>query len=114
MAHRANNDHVLILSASPEVYLKYLKKYLPVYQVICSTVDDEGNIISNAKGKNKGILIRQYVKEQGLSVDWENSYAYGDSLSDSGVMALCGNPVKVNPKPSFRRTHTGWKTVYWT
>ncbi len=114
MAHRANNDHVLIVSASPDVYLKYLKKYLPVYEVICSTVDDKGKIIFNAKGKNKEILIRQYVKEQGLSVDWENSYAYGDSLSDSGVMALCGNPVKVNPKPSFRRTHTGWKTVYWT
>ena len=110
MAHRANNDHVLILSASPEVYLKYLKKYLPVYQVICSTVDDEGNGISNAKGKKKE-YDRQYVKERGLSVDWENSYAYGDSLSDSESW-LVQQSVKVNPKPSFRRTHTGWKTVY--
>jgi HAD superfamily hydrolase (TIGR01490 family) len=113
MAHRANDDHVLILSASPDVYLQYLKKYLPVYEVICSTVDDNGKIIHNAKGPNKVTLIQEYVKTRGLDVDWENSFAYGDSLSDAGVMALCGNPIKVNPKPSFKQTHTDWKTVYW-
>jgi len=34
----------------------------------------------------------------GKPIDWENSFAYGDSLSDLPVLDLVGNPVAVNPE----------------
>ena len=39
---------------------------------------------------------------EGQQIDWENSYAYGDSFSDLPVLELVGNPVAVNPEEKLR------------
>lgn len=38
---------------------------------------------------------------EGQEIDWENSYAYGDSFSDVPVLELVGQPVAVQPDPEL-------------
>ena len=39
---------------------------------------------------------------QGKTVDWKNSYAYGDSYADLPVLNLVGNPIAVKPDEKLR------------
>ena len=48
-------------------------------------------------GKAKVEKIHELVKSRGWDVDWASSYAYGDSITDSHMLNLVGNPVAVYP-----------------
>jgi phosphoserine phosphatase len=46
-------------------------------------------------GINKVEKLKDYIGD--TDVDWLNSYAYGDSYYDLGVLNLVGHPVAVKP-----------------
>ncbi|HLR71231.1 MAG TPA: HAD-IB family hydrolase, partial [Pseudogracilibacillus sp.] len=39
---------------------------------------------------------------RGQHIDWQNSFAYGDSYSDLSVLDLVGNPIAVKPDNKLR------------
>lgn len=59
----------------------------------------------------KHILLRQIVKERGLS--WENSYAVGDSEGDISMLEVVENPIAFNPNTQLREVamQHGWPIV---
>jgi len=48
-------------------------------------------------GEAKVTKVRELIKSHGWDVDWASSYAYGDSITDSHMMNMVGNPVAVYP-----------------
>jgi HAD superfamily hydrolase (TIGR01490 family) len=48
-------------------------------------------------GKQKGISARARLAQLGYEVDYENSFAYADSITDLGLFEIVGNPRPVYP-----------------
>ena len=94
---RRDGVRIVILSASPDIYMRLLPEYLPVDQVIatrCETADGRytGKIGANCKGEEKVARWRQANAENGYEV----CRAYGDSPSDLPMLRLAAEPVWVN------------------
>lgn len=72
---------------------------------------DKSTSIYHIQGIRKCEKIREYFKNQ--HVDWQNSFAYGDSLSDRSVLELVGNPVVVQPEPKLQKlaVEKGWEMI---
>ncbi len=48
-------------------------------------------------GKQKGIAARARLAQLGYEVDYANSFAYADSITDLGLFEIVGNPRPVYP-----------------
>lgn len=100
--HKGEGHHILLVSASPEVYLKYFKKNIYIDDIIGTRLkkieDRYTNIIDgeNCKGLEKVKRINQYLEKNDLKIDFEKSFAYSDSLLDKPMLSLVGNRYKVN------------------
>jgi HAD superfamily hydrolase (TIGR01490 family) len=104
----------ILLSASPDFYLREIKEALGFSKLICTqtTFKDNKIIITgeNCYGKSKiARLLEQYPKS---STDWQNSFCFTDNLSDSGLLSLFGNPFAVNNKKLAAR-NPGFKHLVW-
>jgi phosphatidylglycerophosphatase C len=104
----------ILLSASPDFYLKKIKECLGFSKLICTqTSFRDGKVIitgENCYGQNKiERLLEQYPKD---SIDWENSYCFTDNLADSGLLSLFGNPFAVNNNKMAVK-YTGIKKLVW-
>lgn len=56
---------------------------------------DQTKDIYHIQGERKIKAIHEALVNQ--TIDWKNSYAYGDSYSDLPVLQCVGNPVAVSP-----------------
>ncbi len=95
---------IVILSASPDVYMNVVPEFLPVDRVMttrCELDPDErytGRIGANCKGGEKAARWREADPDNAFEV----IRAYGDSASDVPMLRLAKEPVWVNPKRSAR------------
>lgn len=110
--HRAG-DLVLLVSASPEVYLKHLKDVLPVEDIIATKTDAACKVTLNVVKEEKNRQIMRWLNERGIEVDWANSHAYGDSSNDLHMLGMVGKPILVNPKARTRRRGPGIPVLHW-
>lgn len=62
---------------------------------------DNETTIYHIQGKRKTEMIMKTF--EGQQIDWEHSFAYGDSYSDLPVLELVGNPVAVRPEERLQR-----------
>ena len=100
--HLIAGDHVLLVSGAFAPMLNEVTRDLAIHEVIGTqipmsngTIDTETSIY-HIQGERKNEMIEQAL--QGLDIDWKNSSAYGDSISDITVLELVGNPVAVRPE----------------
>lgn len=104
--HKEQGCHILLISASPEVYLKYLKKNSCINMVIGTRLKIVNGKYTNkicgenCKGIEKVNRIQHYLKENDLEIDFEKSFGYSDSLSDKPMLSLVKNRYKVNKNES--------------
>lgn len=111
--HQQQGHMVLIVSASPDVYMQYLRQPLGVQDVLATLVDSQGICGTNCKGQQKVARIQAWLAARGLQADWNHCWGYGDTLSDLEYLKLCGHAVCVNPKPSLRRAAPRMPVAYW-
>jgi phosphatidylglycerophosphatase C len=109
--HRRQGDLVLLLSASPACYMDYVKDLLPVDEVLASPTDAYGKVTVTTRHHEKVKRLQSFT--EGMDIDWENSWAYGDSAADLPVMRLTGHPVLVNPKPAMLKAGQGLPVEMW-
>jgi len=87
--HVAAGDRIILLSASPELYVPKIAETLGIQEVICTRVKQEkdrwtGEIDGrNCKGEEKVAAIRRWLA---VEQSPEDCYAYGDSKSDLPVL----------------------------
>ena len=100
--HLVEGDHVLLVSGAFTPMLNEVTRDLAIHEVIGTQIPmkngslDTDNAIYHIQGERKNEMIDQAL--QGFDIDWKNSSAYGDSISDITVLELVGNPVAVRPE----------------
>jgi phosphatidylglycerophosphatase C len=104
----------ILLSASPDFYLRKVKEDLGFSKLICTqTSFRDGKLVitgENCDGQNKiERLLDQYSK---YPIDWKNSYCFTDNPADSGLLLLFGNPFAVNNNKIVVK-NTGIKKLVW-
>ena len=117
---RSQGMKLVVVSASPDVYMRALPEFMPIDAVLstrCEVGGDgryTGQVGENCKGEEKVRRIEQYLKENGFVLDMKCSSAYGDSPSDADMMALVNRAVLVNPKKALLRRRPDGIVVHWT
>jgi phosphatidylglycerophosphatase C len=116
-AHLASGDHVVLLSASPDLYVPEIGHLLGAHEVICSEVRwSEDRLDGRLSGPNRRdhekarVLASLRVRMPGLP-----AIAYGNSKVDLIHMSLCEQAVYVNPEPSLaaQLAQRGLRCVDW-
>lgn len=104
--HAEDGIHIMIVSGAYTPLLHIVTKEMPVDAIIGTDIPVNRNILNtrvslnHVQGTHKNDQIEAALA--GQDIDWENSYAYADSLSDLTVLELVGNPVAVNPESKLQ------------
>lgn len=115
--HRKNNVYTMLVSGAFVPLLEAVTQSFHFDQIIGTEVPfhknafDETTPIFHIQGQRKTDKILQALKNH--TIDWDNSYAYGDSYSDLPVLQLVGHPIAVDPDDQLR-THAkrhGWQIL---
>lgn len=99
--HAQDGIHIMVVSGAYSPLLHIVTKEMPVDKIIGTDVPVNKKIVNtnaplnHIQGTQKNEQIANALA--GQDIDWENSYAYADSLSDLTVLELVGNPVAVHP-----------------
>lgn len=108
--HRAQGDVILFLTASPSFYLEPFKEAFGIAEVIGTRMDVDPSgmftgLISgeNCRGIQKPLRLAEYLAATGDRLEYDSSWAYGDSASDAPMLALCAHKVAVNPGRGLKK-----------
>ena len=103
-AHRAAGHEVVVVSASPEVYLAPLGERLGVDAVLATRLEvtDDGVLTGrmlglNCRGPEKVARLDGWLAGRTPRRVW----AYGDSAGDRELLARADVPVKVGPRTVY-------------
>jgi phosphatidylglycerophosphatase C len=87
--HQNAGHRIILLSASPDLYVPRIGSYLGIKETVCTRVAWNENICTgkiigpNCKGVEKVTLLSEYLQVKTLP---EPSFAYGDSKSDLPIL----------------------------
>lgn len=104
--HLIDGDHVLLVSGAFTPMLNEVTRDYAIHNVIGTEIPvhngflDTNTGIYHIQGERKNEMIDKAL--EGLDIDWENSSAYGDSISDITVLEMVGNPVAVRPESRLK------------
>lgn len=116
-AHRAAGDHLVLLSASPDLYVPRIGEMLGFERTVCTEVEWQGERLDgrlktpNRRGEEKlNCLARLRKQYSGLPV-----IAYGNSASDLDHLRQADRALLVNGNNAARRLAAKWKVAvsYW-
>lgn len=88
--HFQQQHRVILLSASPNIFVPQVAKALGIQEVVCTQVKQAGGVWQgelegrNCKGEQKLVRIQSYLESQDEPV---GSYSYGDSKSDLPLLS---------------------------
>jgi len=106
--HHSDGMHVMLVSGAYTSLLHAVTKGIIFDTIIGTDIPfkadgtfDKDTAIYHIQGERKTEKIMQILK--GKEIDWEQSFAYGDSYSDLPVLELVGNPVAVRPENRLKR-----------
>ncbi|HTQ37074.1 MAG TPA: HAD family hydrolase [Steroidobacteraceae bacterium] len=118
-AHLAAGDHVVVMSASPDLYVPEIGRLLDVHEIHCTRIRWRGERLDgdldgpNLRDHQKALMLAALrAAHPGLPV-----IAYGNSAADLEHMALCEEGVYVNGSARMRRRlaalHPQIRVVQW-
>ncbi|AXH99583.1 HAD-IB family hydrolase [Sporosarcina sp. PTS2304] len=99
--HRADGYRVLLVSGAYTPFLHAVTHHLPFDHVIGTDIPSRGDHIAldlpfiHIQGHRKNEQVEKALQNE--SIDWANSFAYGDSIADLPVLENVGHPVAVRP-----------------
>jgi len=116
--HLIEGDHVLLVSGAFTPMLNEVTRDFAIHDVIGTEIPisngklDTDKAIYHIQGERKNEMIEKAL--QGFDIDWENSSAYGDSISDITVLELVGNPVAVRPESRLKAVaeQRNWEIIW--
>lgn len=114
--HRKKGDIVVLVSGGGLPMLRRLAQELSVDHYVGTEYEIRdghytGRTVGPACiGENKVSLTRTYLKILGLSVNFQSSYTYADSIADLDLLEVVGNPTATYPDDELRTMaeERGW------
>lgn len=105
--HKRNNVHIMLVSGAFTPLLEAVLVDLPIDEIIGTKIpfkdglyNPEGEL-QHVQAKRKNEEIAKALGDK--QIDWDNSFAYGDSFSDLSVLEIVGNPVAVDPDKKLQQ-----------
>lgn len=101
--HQSNGHVILLVSGWLTPSLNLLGAHYKVDGVVGTKLEMSdgrytGRIIPPViTGQDKDRCSREFFSSNKIEVDWEASYAYADSITDTGLFGMVGHPVAVSP-----------------
>jgi HAD superfamily hydrolase (TIGR01490 family) len=101
--HQAEGHLVALVSGTFAPWLEIVARHLEVSHAIGTPLEVRdghytGRIVKPlCQGPGKPSRVQAYVDDQGLAVDWPDSFAYADSGTDLPLLDRVGHPVAVYP-----------------
>ncbi|MCM3637021.1 HAD-IB family hydrolase [Sporosarcina luteola] len=106
--HRNDDMHVMLVSGAYTSLLHAVTEGIEFDTIIGTDIPftedgafDSQKGIYHIQGNRKTEKVMEML--DGKQVDWEHSFAYGDSYSDLPVLELVGNPVAVRPEERLKQ-----------
>lgn len=113
--HKQKGHKLVIISAAFEEIVKKIAEYLNIPEYIATKIEIKNGLYT---GKIAGFPIYGYYKIQSIhnkydDIDYINSYAYADHISDKEFLELFGNSVVVNGNRLINSyaIQKGWKII---
>lgn len=116
-AHRAAGDHLVLLSASPDLYVPLIGRLLGFERTLCTEIEWQGERLDgrlktpNRRGEEK-LRCLAWLREQ-----YPDSpvIAYGNSASDLDHLRQADRALLVNADSAARRLAAKWDIAvsYW-
>jgi HAD superfamily hydrolase (TIGR01490 family) len=108
---------IILLSGSLQILVNELKEKLGVDIIIGRELESIGGKLTGHRtgiypyARQKVEALFERVKPDG--VDWQESWAMADRMSDLPVLELVGHPVAVHPTSGLRRhaRQHGWEII---
>lgn len=117
--HKKNGFKIILISASPEIYIKPFSELLMVDHFLCTKCEFENNQTSilgkHCYGEEKCHRLSQLLSEEKLELDYKNSFFYSDHHSDIPLFKMVGNPIIVNATNKLKNfgLENGWPHFEW-
>jgi HAD superfamily hydrolase (TIGR01490 family) len=117
--HKARNATIIILSSSLEQICRGVADHLKIDEIICSRLEVINGLLTGVPvgnlcyGEEKFTRLNEYCEKNNNKT--EDSWYYGDSISDLPALEAVGHPVCVNPDRQLRKKAAakGWKIYRW-
>ena len=115
--HREEGRTLVLVSASPEIYVKTIGRQFGFDHTFGTVVDIESSLtwfppfpLGNNKSANKVLRLRD---ELGIEGVLPNSEGYSDSKADLPMLALCEKVVAIHPEGIFaeKAEENGWRVL---
>lgn len=105
--HQSRGHMVLLVSAQLLPTLEILGDHYKADGVVGTKVELKNGRYTGKfvppviTGTDKDRYAREFFTTRNIEIDWEASYAYADSITDSGLLNMVGHPVAVHPDPKL-------------
>jgi phosphatidylglycerophosphatase C len=109
-AHRAAGDHLVLLSASPDLYVPQIGRLLGFERTLCTEIEWQGDRLDgrlktpNRRGEEK-LRCLAWLREQYPDLP---VIAYGNSASDLDHLRRADRALLVNADSAARRLAAKW------
>jgi putative phosphoserine phosphatase/1-acylglycerol-3-phosphate O-acyltransferase len=114
--HQAQGHRVVLVSGTFQPLLETIGARLEVTECVGTRLEVRGGRFTGRAtapvclGPGKVERVRQFLAEQGATIDMDASFAYGDGEWDVPVLETVGHPVAVYPEPGLlaQAQRRGW------
>ena len=115
--HHKQGDITALVSGTPVPLLERLAREVNADYVVGTGLEIKNGVFTGHNsspaciGDNKVTMTRNFMQENGIMIDWSESFAYADSISDQYLLAMVGHPVAVYPDVGLRHLahERGWQ-----
>jgi HAD superfamily hydrolase (TIGR01490 family) len=116
--HKAQGRQIVLVTGSLDFIVAPLAEFLGASALTSRLQSNQGHYTgellgTSMIGEEKAKAIRRIASD--LSLDLQQSYAYGDSAADLPMLNTVAHPVAVNPDAKVRRVaqDRGWTIEEW-
>jgi HAD superfamily hydrolase (TIGR01490 family) len=101
--HKKQGHRVMLLSGMFDSFLEVMGERIGTDYVVGTRLELQNNVYSGriikplCFGENKVKLLTEFIQQQKLEINYSQSSAYADSIYDTPVLRVVGNPTATYP-----------------
>lgn len=115
--HREQGELAILVSGTPVPLLERLAEDINADHVIGTGLEIRDGVFTGRSssaaciGEAKVTLTQDYLRKKGIAINFVDSFAYADSISDRYMLDMVGNPVATYPDEALRQLaqKPGWQ-----
>jgi len=117
--HKRQNRRLVLVSGTFQPILEVIGQQFGFQLILGTKLEKKDDCYTGQLSspicfyEQKSSMLNELIKETHLEVDFSQSYAYGDTMSDRFMLEMVGNPVAAFPDAELRAyaQEHGWKII---